>query len=68
MDCSTTESAIVPTISTVSICENPSYSAQIKIPTRNLLDFSTDQTIPILHQRTSSLKDDNHSTEVSRRL
>jgi hypothetical protein len=46
MDCSINESAIVPTINTISICENqPSF--YLKTPIRNLLDCSNDQSIPI---------------------
>lgn len=60
MDCSINQSAIVPTVNVVSICENSS-SFYLKTPIRNLLDYSNDQLIPKNHLliKTESSKDSN---------
>ncbi|CAF4440538.1 unnamed protein product [Adineta steineri] len=45
MDCSITESTIVPTPSAISVCENQS-TYYVSTPMRHLADFSNDQLSP----------------------
>lgn len=66
MDCSINESAIVPTVNAVSICENkPSF--YLTTPMRNLLDCSNDQLLPAKIEQSKDSDEtekENNSTEV----
>jgi len=74
MDCSINESAIVPTINALSVCENqPSF--YLRTPIRNLFDCSNDQSIPINNfstkideyqqlKNSDNREKENNSTEV----